>query len=169
MKRNFGEKNINFYLESAIKSEETKKRKFDSCDDKNSDSGNEKKDSDSDDDENGNLALDEIEYDEEVLTMVSKLPLKYITFGDEDKKNIIELFETVREVAINREYLKCDNVAASKTAKILSEINYYSTIKARTILRWYSVKDKECEKSGPKIDRQFESEIWGNLMFWLGA
>ena len=50
---------------------------------------------------------------------------------------------------------------------MLSEINCYSTIKARTILRWYSVKDKIDKKSGPKIIANFESEIWGNLMLCI--
>ena len=62
-------------------------------------------------------------------------------------------------MAEGREYVACDKIAALTTAKILNRINYCSTIKAWSISRWYSVKDKIIEKSGPNIDNQFVSEV----------
>ena len=42
--------------------------------------------------------------------------------------------------------------------------NYYSTITARTIDRWFSLSKNEKNKSGRKINTNFEAEVWGNLM-----
>jgi hypothetical protein len=46
----------------------------------------------SDDVEDDYLALDDIENDDRVLEMASKMPSKYIIFENDDKKNIIALF-----------------------------------------------------------------------------
>ena len=162
VKKNFGENNVEFYLNSAIIIEESKKRKLRvSTESSDEDSEN------LDDDDDDNLALNDIENDERVLEMASKVPAKYIIFENEDKKNVIALLKVIREVAEEREYVACDKIAALTTAKILNRINYYSTIKARCILRWYSVEDKTIEKSGPKIDNQFVSEVWGNLLLCI--
>lgn len=165
VKNKLGFNNIQFYLESAVKLESSKKRKLAYSTENEDEIRNE--DSNLDDGNIDNLAIDEVENDEGVLEMVSKLHAKYIIFGDEDQNSVVALFEVVREVALNREYKSFEKVAAKITAKILSEINYYSTIKARTILRWYSVKDKIDKKSGRKVIENFESEIWGNLMLCI--
>ena len=166
VKKNFGESNVEFYLNSAIKIEETKKRKLrDSTE--SSDEDSEKFDDGDDDDDDDNFALDDIENDERVLEMASQIPSKYIIFEIDDKKNVIALFKVIREVAEEREYVACDKIAALTTAKIINRINYYSTITGRCILRWCSVQDKIIEKSGPKIDNQFVSEVWGNLLLCI--
>ena len=72
-------------------------------------------------------------------------------YGDEDRNNVIELFEAVRVVYIERDHIKANRLAAATTATILSDIKHYSNIQARTILRWYGNKGKECLKPGPKI------------------
>lgn len=118
----------------------------------------------SEDEDDDNLALDDLQNDERILEMVSKIPSKYIKFEKEDKNNVLALFKVITDVAKERDYAACDIIAASTTAEILGKVNYYSTIKARTVLRWNSVKDKIIEKSGPKIDSQFVSEVWGNLV-----
>ena len=162
VKKNFGENNIEYYLNSAIKIKDTKKRKLiDSaeCGDEESVS--------SEDDDNDNLALNDIQNDERVLEMVSKIPSKYIIFEKDDKKNVLDLFKIITDVAEEREYADCNVIAASTTEKILGKINYYSTIKARDVLRWYSVKDKITVKSGPKINSEFVSEVWGNLVLCI--
>lgn len=58
-------------------------------------------------------------------------------YGDEDQNNVISLFEIVKGVVIERDHLLPNIVASTITAKILSENKYYSSMKARTILRWY--------------------------------
>ena len=74
-------------------------------------------DSNSDDGNVDNLAIDEIENDEGVLEMVSKLHAKYIIFGDEDQNSIVALFKVVREVAVNREYKSFEKVVAKITQR----------------------------------------------------
>ena len=166
VKRKFGYNNVQYYLESAVKLESIKKQKLINSGEYIEDE-NEKGDFNSEDGNDGDLALNEIQNDDGVLEMLSKLKAKYIIFGEEDQNSVVALFEVVRCVALNREYVSFEKIASKITAKMLSEINYYSTIKARTILRWYSVKDKIDRKSGPKIIENFESEIWGNLMLCI--
>ena len=166
VKRKFGFNNVQYYLESAVKMESIKKQKLINSGEY-IENENYSCDSNSEDGHNKDLALNEIEDDDGVLDMVSKLKGKYIIFGDEDQNSVVALFEVVRDVALNREYVKLEKIASKITAKILSEINYYSTIKARTILRWYSMEEKIDKKSGPKIIENFESEIWGNLMLCI--
>lgn len=112
-------------------------------------------------------AQEDVKDDERVLEAITKLPVKYIIYGDEDQNNVIELFEAVRGVYVERDHLKANRLAATTTALILSDIKHYSNIKARTILRWYGNKGKECQKPGSKIDRTFESEVWSNLMLCI--
>ena len=119
----FAENNIEYYSNSAIKIEDTKKRKLiDSAE-----CGDEKS-VNSEDDDNDNLALNDIQNDERVLEMVSKIPSKYIIFEKDDKENVLDLFKIITDVAEDREDADCNAIAASTTEKILGKINYYSTI-----------------------------------------
>ena len=155
-----GEKNAEFYLKSAL-SESSKKKKHILENTENSDS---------EDLEIGVVEMagqEEVKEDERVLEAITKLPRKYIIYGDEDQNNVIELFETVRGVYLERDHLEANRLAAATTALILSDIKHYSNIQARTILRWYGNKGKECQKPGPKIDHTFESEVWSNLMLCI--
>lgn len=155
-----GEKYTEFYLKSALSESSNKKRiilENTEC-------------SDSEDFEMVHeemAAQEDVKDDERVLEAITKLPVKYIIYGDEDQNNVIELFEAVRGVYVERDHLKANRLAATTTALILSDIKHYSNIKARTILRWYGNKGKECQKPGPKIDHTFESEVWSNLMLCI--
>jgi hypothetical protein len=117
------------------------------------------------DDDDDNLALDNEENNDRVLGMASQIHSKYIILKINDKKNVLALFKVIREVAEGREYVACNKIAALTTAKLFNRINYYLTITARSILRWCSVQDKIIEKSGPRIDNQFVSEVWGNSLY----
>ena len=101
------------------------------------------------------------------MEAITKLPRKYLVYGDEDQSTIISLFEIVKGVVVERDHVLLDIVASTTTAKILSENKYYCAVEARTILRWYLSKDKKIKKSGPKIENVFESEVWGNLMLCM--
>lgn len=155
-----GEKNTEFYLKSALSESSNKKRKF----------AENTEISDSEDLAMGYeemAAQEDVKEDDRVLEAITKLPQKYIIYGDEDRNNVIELFEAVRIVYIERDHIKANRLAAATTATILSDIKHYSNIQARTILRWYGNKGKECLKPGPKIDHIFESEVWSNLMLCI--
>ena len=138
VKRNFGEINIQYYLNSAIKVEDTKKRKLA----ESTERSDEESENSDDDDDNNNLALDDIQNDKRILEMMSKIPSKYIIFEKDDMNNVLALFKLITDVARERDYVACETIAASMTAEILGKINYCSTIIARTVLRWNSVKDK---------------------------
>ena len=87
------------------------------------------------------------------------MPRKYIIYGDEDKNNVINLFEAVRGVYVERDHIQANRLAAATTALILSDISHYFNIQSRAILRWFGNKCEEYQKSGPKIDHTFESEV----------
>jgi hypothetical protein len=64
----------------------------------------------------------------------------YYIYGDEDQNNVIELCE--RSV-FKKDHLKANLIAAATTALILSDIEHYSNIQDRRILRGYGNKGKE--------------------------
>ena len=111
-----------------------------------------------------NMITEDFENDERIIKAFTDLPRKYVLFGDEDRKNVIELFEIVREIAINRDYIDADFVSSSAVAKLLSQVPYYSQMSERTMRRWYTLRTNTDKKLGRKIDESFESEKWGNLM-----
>ena len=159
MENNYGEKNVKFYLESALRTSSSKKRKFlyDT----------EISENESDLENQELFAVVDVQDDDRVLEAITKLTRKYIMYGDEDKNNVISLFEIVKGVVIERDHLLPNIIASTITAKILSEKKYYSSVKAKTILRWYLSKDKKNQLSGPKIETVFESEVWSNLMLCM--
>lgn len=55
------------------------------------------------------------------MEAISKLPRKYIIYGDEDQNNVIALFDIVREVMAERDHISPNFIAASQTARILHE------------------------------------------------
>lgn len=59
---------------------------------------------------------------------------------------------------------KSDIIAFSITKNILSKIPYYRPIKIREIRRWCCRRLRKVQKSGKKINEEFEAQIWGNLL-----
>ena len=110
------------------------------------------------------LAEDEIDDDIRVINALKDLPSKNVLFSEADQKNVLLLFDVVKSVAIERDYESPVIVAAEITEKALKSKSYYSTISARTIGRWFSLSEKEKNRSGRKINTVFEAEVWGNLM-----
>ena len=111
-----------------------------------------------------NIITEDFENDERIVKTFTDLQRKYVVFGDEDRKNVIILFEVVREIAINRDYKGVDYVTSSAVVQLLSEVPYYSQISERTLRRWYSLRSNTDKKPRRKINESFKSEIWGNLM-----
>ena len=139
----FGEKDSLFYLQSAIKVAVVRKIKYDemltnSTHDEIENENREEEDSEEEEKEIANMITEDFENDERIIKAFTDLPRKYVLFGDEDRKNVIELFEIVREIAINRDYKDADFVSSSAVAKLLSQVPYYSQISERTMRRWYT-------------------------------
>lgn len=157
----FGKKNSLFYLESATKVASERKLLFDEgleTDDDEAIEQNEKEE------ENVTMILENFEIDDAIIQATADLPRKYVVFGDEDRNNVLKLFDVVREVTVSREYREINNMTASVVIELLSTLPYYATISERTVKRWHALRLQNNNKPGRKINQIFESEIWGNLM-----
>lgn len=97
MENDYGEKNVKFYLQSALRTSSSKKRKF------FYDTENSENESDLENQEI--FAVKDIQDEDRVLEAILKLPRKYIMYGDEDQNNIISLFEIVKGVVIQRDHI----------------------------------------------------------------
>ena len=80
-----------------------------------------------DDSEEENVILD-LEDEQCVVDAVSAFPLKYITYTEEDKKEILSLFNVVLKTARGRKVANCEIIAAKTTALILKKNSYYSNL-----------------------------------------
>lgn len=79
--------------------------------------------------------------DERVSNALAAIPEKYITVSKEDQEIVTTLFAVVRAVAVEREHKFASKAAAIATVNILKGRNYYSQIPARSIMRWYDLKN----------------------------
>ena len=68
------------------------------------------------------------------------LPVKNVIFDADDQKNVMLIYEVIKKIVEERDYTNVIYVAADITEELLKKNKYYSTISARTILRWSSVK-----------------------------
>ena len=76
------------------------------------------------------------------------------------------IYEVIKKVVEERDYTNVIYVAADITEELLKKNKYYSTISARTILRWSSVKSVN-KRPGGKINIDFEVDVSGNLMLCM--
>jgi hypothetical protein len=160
----FGKKHSVFYLESALKKAKKRQENETKLVDKIEINVENNLENNL---ENGYidlLAEDAIDDDIRIVNALNDLPSKNVLFSDEDQKNVLVLFNVIKIVATEREYECPRFVAAEITEMVLKHKNYYSTISARTIERWFLLSEKEKKKSGRKINAKFEAEVWGNLM-----
>ena len=97
---------------------------------------------------------------------LSDLPVKNVIFDADDQKNVMLIYEVVKKVVEERDYTNIIAVAADITEELLDNNKYYSTISARTIIRWSSVKNVN-KKPGRKVNNEFEADVWGNLMLCM--
>ena len=97
---------------------------------------------------------------------LSDLPVKNVIFDADDQKNVMLIYEVVKKVVEERDYTNIIAVAADITEELLDNKKNYSTISARTIIRWSSVKNVN-KKPGRKVNNEFEADVWGNLMLCM--
>lgn len=154
----FGDKHALFYLESAVK----KLRKRNRSDFEEYEVNKFEEESGEESDEDINVI--NLEDEDRIVEAASNFAVKYITFTEDDKREILALFQVVLEVARERQLKKCERLAAITTASLLKENVYYSNLSPRTITRWYEVNDKNKKTRGPKLTEVFEKEVWGKLM-----
>jgi hypothetical protein len=154
----FGDEHALFYLESAV--EKLKKRKRNELEE----DGNNEEIDDSCIESDEELHMFSLEDDDRVIEAASNFPAKYITYTEEDKTEILNLFQVVLEVARERNVDNYERAAAVTTVLLLKEIMYYSRLSHRTVIRWYEGRHKNKKARGPKINEDFEEELWGKLM-----
>jgi MinD-like ATPase involved in chromosome partitioning or flagellar assembly len=185
----YGEQYAEFYLNRAVKKIETKKRKAyliaqNTPEEKtpenaelNGENGeinpdeeinrNEERNPNEEidqNDENDRHQCADIEDDERILDAIDQLPQKNVTYNEEDKSNILIIFKMILDIAVERDFQNPKIIAARTAEIMLARRPYYSQITSRTILRWHERKDKVNEKTGPKINAEFERQVWGKLM-----
>ncbi len=158
----FGDKNALFYLESAVKKLKKRNRnEFEEWDINNNEEDESGEESDED------VKVTSLEDEDRVVDAASNFAIKDITFSEDDKKEILALFQVVLEVARERHLNKCERLAAITTVSLLKENVYYSKLSPRTITRWYELNDKNKKPRGRKINEDFEEEVWGKLMLTI--
>ena len=175
IEKEFGEVNATFYLNGAIEKSEKRKRKnnddhlidINQIDEEDSEvcsddeSVNRKIDNNSENDRHQCADLDK---EEIVLSAYCELPIKNVTYDDNDRANILKIFNVILALAKERDYKRPVYIAAKAASELLSKKPYYSQISTRTIMRWNELKDKVNERTGKKINVEFESDVWGKLM-----
>ena len=160
----FGKKHSVFYLESALKKAKKRQENETKSIDRIEINVENNLENNLENNYIDLLAEDAIDDDIRIVNALNDLPSKNVLFSEEDQKNVLVLFNVIKIVATEREYECPRFVAAEITEMVLKHKNYYSTISARTIERWFLSSKKEKKKSGTKINKKFEAEVWGNLM-----
>ena len=174
VEKEHGEEHAAFYLNEAIEKSETKKRKISTALIDDNHVNNDDSEISSDEESDYNLLDDyeennmhhcaDLDKDERVLSAFRELPLKKVTYDEKDRDNILNIFNVILSLAMERDYKRPTRTAAEAASKLLGTRTYYSQISARTILRWHEHRDKINDRTGKKVNVEFESDIWGKLM-----
>lgn len=113
----------------------------------------------------------ELKYDEElfendmrVVNALQKIKKKNVTMSVEEKFQILTVFDAVRAVLSEIDISDIDNETAIATFKLIQSYNGLCNISLRSIVRLNTCRDMILKQRGKKIDLDFESEVWGNLM-----
>lgn len=154
--KSFGDKNALYYLESAVKKLQKKRDRSELEEEY------EFVISDEDSEEESNITS--LENDDRVIDAMSSFSVKNITYTEDDKTEILALFQIILSIAEEKKYKNCKRIAAETTSSILKGNAYYSNLTPRTITRWISVLNNTKSPTGPKINDEFEEEVWGKLM-----
>lgn len=102
-----------------------------------------------------------------VINFVSALPNKYVTFTNEEKMEVIKIFDITHGVLSEIEGRHHDriNYHASLTTKhVLKDLAGYSELVPSSIERWSIDRGKILKKTGRRINSDFEASVWGKLM-----
>lgn len=151
-----GVENSLFFLKSAVKVL-YKKRKY-------AESESEEDEEDSEEEHDFKSTIIE---EDSVQNFIANMPKKNIILTKEDKKQVLGLFDVIKEAVIEKGTVNIDTTAASITRRVLIKKPYYSHVKTKEIKRWCSKREKKREKSGRKTKEILESEVWGNLVLGM--
>ena len=82
---------------------------------------------DSGDDSEEELDIINVEDEQCVVDAVSAFPLKYVTYTEEDKKEILSLFNVILKVAREKKIENSEIIAAKTTALVLKKTRITQT------------------------------------------
>lgn len=113
----------------------------------------------------------EKKYDEEifvndmrVVSALKKIKNKKIVMSTEEKFQIISVFDAVKTTLLELNITEIDRESAEATLKLIQSYNGICNISERSLLRLNDCRDIILKQRGKKVEKDFESEVWGNLM-----
>jgi hypothetical protein len=99
-----------------------------------------------------------------VLKALQNIKKENVTVSAEEKFQILTVFGAVRAVLSEIDISSIDDEAATATLKLIQSYNGLCNVSLRSIVRLNTCRDIVLKQRGKTIDRDFESEILGNLM-----
>ena len=109
--------------------------------------------------DDGDALESAIMQEETVQRAVKSLPKKNVSLTKKDKGAILNLFDVTKKEVDLKVTSKIDNITTTITKTILSKIPFYRQIKKKNIRSWYRRRLKKIQKSGKKINEEFESQF----------
>ena len=110
----------------------------------------------------------EMIYDDvRVTTSISALPNKYITFTNEEKNEVLKIFDITRGVLSQIDGLHHEKInyhASLTTIEVFKSLTGYSELVPSSMERWNLNRGKLSKKTGRKINSDFEASIWEEQM-----
>ena len=82
----------------------------------------------------------------------------------EEKFQIISVLDAVKTILKELNITEIDRESAEATLKLIQCYNGICNISERSLLRLNDSRDIILRQRGRKIEKDFESEVWGNLM-----
>ena len=164
VEKEYGEEHAAFYLNGAIEKSETKKRKISTALIDDNHVNNDDSEISSDEESDYNILDD---YEENNTHHSADLDKDERVLSVKDRDNILNIFNVIFSLAMERDYKRPTLTATEAASKLLGTRTYYSQISARTILRWHEHRDKINNRTGEKVNVEFESDMWGKLMLFI--
>ena len=99
-----------------------------------------------------------------VVSAMNKITKKYIVMSLEEKFQILTVFDAVKTVLSELQITEIDQESAEATLNLIQSYNGICNISERSIIRLNDCREVVLKQRGKKIEKDFESEVWGNLM-----
>lgn len=104
------------------------------------------------------------ENDMRVVNALNKIKKKNVVISTEAKCEVLSVFDAVKAVLTELEINEIDRESAHATLKLIQSCNGICNISERSIIRLNDNREVVLKQRGKKVEKDFESEVWGNLM-----
>ena len=118
-------------------------------------------------DEKLEILINRLLKEERIIASIRLLPKKNITFNDEEKAEVLRVYDVVSAVINDQpqEIMNGISVTAATIVRLALEHHTgYSELIENTVQRWSKNRDVHKEMGGRKVDKDFECAVWGQLM-----